>query len=122
MLVAENDGIVWTNASIDLAKAPAIELSSEALKLGGPLKKKRGKVKSQYMSKARQVNGIDHLNSLEKLGKDLTSKVVRIANHKRLAIGNPSDAVRVVILKLIGELHHVHKLCLHDAKVRENML
>lgn len=47
---------------------------------------------------------------LEELWQDLTSKDFGVTDDKGLAIGNPSNAILVIVLVLFGKAHHVHKL------------
>ena len=76
----ENDGILRSQSSVDLAKAPAVELAGKAGELGG----------------------------LEVLGDDGSRELDGVANDKGFSILTPGNAV--VLVLFISKAHHVHQL------------
>jgi len=79
VFVSKDDWIIWTHASVDLAKAPAVELASEG----------------------------DELSSLEIVAEDLASKLFGISDDKGLSLGKPGNAERLWVV-LVSFLHEVH--------------
>lgn len=77
---AENDGIIGTETTIDLTKAPTVQLAGEAAKLG----------------------------RLEELGDDRAGELVAILNDKAATIVAPSHAKAFAMF--LGMPHHFHEL------------